>query len=956
MANESKLTIKSDSTGYYITVVSGNTLSEIAAYFKGKTVGGSTFNKTYKQIANINNISNPNLIYIGQKIYLVKDGGSGGGGSTTTTAAKDPNITQFGQSTTDKKLFATWTWSKYKETAKYKVLWRYTTGNNVWIGTPSDKNVDKDAPETALYDEFSIPDNATSIKFKIKPIAETEKQTSGNTSSDVEKWTQGWSEEKTWNKDEDMRPSTPTSAPSPEIDNYTLTVTLKDLDDVIDSVDFQIVKDNKTVVHTKEKVAVNTGYASYQYTLTAGSVYKVRYRVRNGNLVSDWSPYSDNKATAPAAPKEIIEIRAYSENEIYLKWTAVNPANTPEDNKITYDIEYTTNKEYFDTSKQVTSETGWEQTEFITGDLDTGKEYFFRVRAGNDAGKSAWTPIKSVVIGTTPEPPTTWSSVTTTTVGEDVNLYWVHNSEDSSHQTFAELELYVYHTETKYDKYSFTLSDSDKTFPEGVTDDKILIDYTALSKDDLEAGKTHSCLLKTATFAEGVSVKWRVKTAGVTKTFGDWSIQRTIDIHAVPTLELTITDADAENANVINTVTAFPFYIKGIAGPLTQTPIGYQLSITSNSLYETTDNVGNEIVVNKGEAVYSKHFDTFQTLLVEFTPGNITLENNIGYTVTCVVSMDSGLTATSTADFTVSWEGMRYSPTAAVGIDTNDYTASIRPYCEDRNMVYHKVNKNGRVYEVDPNTTYEFLSGEAVIENKVYSKTTTGEQVYSGTTDDGEDVYFCTVVEIAPVDNVIMSVYRREFDGSFTELATNIDGANRTTITDPHPALDLARYRIVAKDKDTGTVGYTDLPGIVVGGKAIVIQWAEEWTSYEVTEDGFVTQPPWTGSLLKLPYNVDVTENNDPEVETIEYIGRENPVAYYGTQHRETATWNAEVDKTDKETVYALRRLSKWMGDVYVREPSGVGYWAHVTVSFSQTHLNLTIPVTLTITRVEGGA
>lgn len=43
------------------------------------------------------------------------------------------------------------------------------------------------------------------------------------------------------------------------------------------------------------------------------------------------------------------------------------------------------------------------------------------------------------------------------------------------------------------------------------------------------------------------------------------------------------------------------------------------------------------------------------------------------------------------------------------------------------------------------------------------------------------------------------------------------------------------------------------------------------------------------------------------------------------------------------------------MGDVYVREPSGSGYWANISVSFTQTHCELTIPVTLNITRVEGG-
>ena len=59
--------------------------------------------------------------------------------------------------------------------------------------------------------------------------------------------------------------------------------------------------------------------------------------------------------------------------------------------------------------------------------------------------------------------------------------------------------------------------------------------------------------------------------------------------------------------------------------------------------------------------------------------------------------------------------------------------------------------------------------------------------------------------------------------------------------------------------------------------------------------------------------------------------------------------------KDDKETLYGLRRLARWMGDVYVREPSGSGYWASITVSFNQKHCELTIPVTLNISQVEGG-
>ena len=107
--------------------------------------------------------------------------------------------------------------------------------------------------------------------------------------------------------------------------------------------------------------------------------------------------------------------------------------------------------------------------------------------------------------------------------------------------------------------------------------------------------------------------------------------------------------------------------------------------------------------------------------------------------------------------------------------------------------------------------------------------------------------------------------------------------------------------------------------------------------------------------MLKLPYNIDVADNHEADVSLIKYIGRERPVGYYGTQRGETATWNLEIVKSDMETLYALRRLASYLGNVYVREPSGSGYWANVRVSFSQKHCELTIPVTFDITRVEGG-
>ena len=182
-----------------------------------------------------------------------------------------------------------------------------------------------------------------------------------------------------------------------------------------------------------------------------------------------------------------------------------------------------------------------------------------------------------------------------------------------------------------------------------------------------------------------------------------------------------------------------------------------------------------------------------------------------------------------------------------------------------------------------------------------------------------------------------------------------MSNSNNTHISDPHPALNYARYRIVATDKATGAISFYDVPGYPVNGKAVVIQWDEEWATYDVTDEYSIERPAWSGSMIRLPYNIDVSDSTDRDVALVAYIGRKHPVSYYGTQQGFTSTWNVDIPKSDAETIYALRRLSIWGGDVYVREPSGSGYWANVKVSFSQKHKEVSIPVTFNITRVEGG-
>lgn len=759
-------------------------------------------------------------------------------------------ITGFGiQTGTDRTVYATWSWAE-ANTKNYNVRWYYDTGNTNGSGTIW--FVGEDGSVDVKQSTYSAPSNAIRVRFVVQPVSETYK--SGD--NDVSYWTAEWSTEKIYNFSSNV-PTTP-SAPSVKIEKYTLTATLDNSDTDASIIQFQVLKDNSTIFKTGQvTIEGDYKYAQFVCYVDAGSEYKVRCRGCRNDLYSEWSEYSDKVMTVPATPSGFTECRTKTSTSVYLEWEAVNTAKT-------YDIEYATQKDYFDSSDKTTSITGIESTRYEKTGLENGDTYFFRLRAVNNSGNSPWSEISSVVVGKKPAAPTTWSSTSTAVVGESVVLYWVHNSEDSSSQTSAELEIYMNGNKTTH-----TIQNS--------TDEDL--------KD-----KTSSYSLYTGDYTAGTTIKWRVRTAGVTNDYGDWSVQRTIEVYAPATLTLNVTDA---NDKTFATLASFPIRIKATAGPSSQRAIGFHLSVTASEAYETVDNLGNIKNVNRGDTLYSRYFDTSSELSVSLSANNLSLVNNAKYRITCVVSMNSGLTAEETFDFTVGWADDQYRVNCRITVDNNSYIAAICPYCK---------NQNGKLDS-----------------------------------------------------NVTLAVYRREFNGKFTEILSGITNVENTFVTDPHPALDYARYRIVATSATTGQVTYYDIPAYPIGGKEIVIQWDEEWSDFDATVTDTLASPTWAGSMLKLPYNIDISDSNEKDVVLVEYIGREHPVSYHGTQLGTTSQWKTEIPADDKETLYALRRLQNWMGDAYVREPSGSGYWATVTVNFNKNHCEVTIPVDIKVTRVEGG-
>ena len=765
------------------------------------------------------------------------------------------------QSGTTDTLYTVWTCSKSAaQVENYTVRWSYGTGDGIWfIGNESEVDVKQST--------YTPPSNATRVKFNVKANPKTYYSNGKETTYFVGKW----SSDLVYRIEERPIPETPPT-PTVTINGFGLTAEVNLSDENTELVQFEVARNDTEVVHT-QRVYVHTLHAEMYLRVSAGNEYKVRCRginsysgtnfwnteelgetrkndtLKNDETYSEWSEYSENVGTQPKGTT-ITNIKTrWSTMGVAVYWDTVSGAES-------YEIQYAVNPMYFGVNdsevSSVTVDHPNDHAEILG--LDTGINWAFRIRVTNANGTSGWSKSTRFILGRAPVAPTTWSETTSVVIGDPARLFWVHNSQDGSEQTAAQLELTINNrtttvTLTTETNYSFA----------------------------------------TSSYSQGATLKWRARTKGITEDYGPWSTQRVVTLYAPPVLELTSPSSD--------TVKRFPINVVASASPNSQTAISYYLEILALNSYSREDNAGRRITIKSGSQIYQKYFNASTSNPNSFSEaisvGDVYLENNRNYLLRLTVGMNSGLTAKVSRRFKVSWSEIDYVPNARVRIEPDTLRAVINPYCED---------KYGNL-----------------------------------------------------VPNIKLSVYRREYDGSFTELATDLDNTEQIYICDPHPALDYARYRIVVTQNVTGNISYTDLAGVVVGEPSIVIQWDEEWSYYNVDSPDEMEEPDWSGSMVKLPYNVDISDSYNPDVNLVNYIGREHPVSYYGTQRGVTASWSTAIPADDDETLYSLRRLAVYQGDVYVREPSGVGYWAQVTVSFSKNHLETTIPVTLSVTRVEGG-
>lgn len=967
------------------TVKRGDTLWDIATTY-ASSISGNTINAKIDTLVSLNNIANRDLIYVGQVLILSYAGSSSGSNDTEDKpkANTKPTVTGFGLKSNDdtgRTMIVNWSWKK-TDTKGFTVRWKQYL-NGKWVGSDSNieypESVTTDAARNLYHQStFSADSSATKVAFQVRPFYKSD--------NEIKYWSDkegDWSDEKRYDFSENppLVPGTPDV--KLEDDGVTLTVSISNIDAKkleATSVKFNIVKNNKSSVHTSDPITINktSNYVSYQYKVALGSEYCARAcTVSSKKKTSGWSDFSTNVGTKPSAPSKITTCRKSKDADdgtisVFLEWRAVKTAKQ-------YTIEYTTNEKHFDnpTGDVASVTTADARTSLEIFGLGIGADYFFRVRAVNDNGESDPSPVVSVTIGEPPAAPTTWSSGNSAFVEEPMELNWIHNSSDGSRQTYAQLRLQI----NDGNWHTYTFKNTTNEFSGEKVDTTDFTYGQAISYK----GTLHVKLDTSNIALRDSKIVWKVRTAGISDEFSNtaWSVERTIYIYEKPTLVLSmVKDLADENGTIVENLDSFPFYIRGnvdLDSYEIQRPVGYHLRVVSDEYYETVDDTGRTVIINPGDAVYSKYFDTSDELIVEMSANNINLESGIIYSVYCAADMSTGLSVEQSYQFSVNWIDVGYAVDATIEINDEAYTALITPYCirstarftvDDVSDIigvgarYRVGNFVFIVDEVDTDsgTVVCNINASASTISILENIPQTGVLVLVSDYTTNSVNYTSVTTDNVFIENIELAVYRREYDGTYTEIASGIPN-NGTAITDPHPSLDYARYRLVAKDTVTGAVSYYDKAGYPVNGSAVIIQWDEDWSSFDVSYetalatslDSSMRGREWTGSLVKLSYNIDITDSRKREVELVKYAGRENPVSYYGTQRDEFSVWNMVIPKDDKETIYALRRLSLWSGDVYIREPSGMGYWANVTVSFNMKHKDVTVPVTIDVTRVEGG-
>lgn len=390
-------------------------------------------------------------------------------------------------------------------------------------------------------------------------------------------------------------------------------------------------------------------------------------------------------------------------------------------------------------------------------------------------------------------------------------------------------------------------------------------------------GAVQALALDLAGMGDGTSVAFRVRTKGAHADWSPWSGTRSFAVYEQPNLGCVLEQPDGAGdwrpLSSDDPLACFPIHATLDASGGGNAVVAYDVAIVCAAPADVIDMYGRTVRTSVGEVAWQGHYDTSDDPLeVEVGAGECMLADGGTYELRAAVAMASGLRAESDpAPFGVSFDVSMAQPSATVTFDPDYLTADVVPAC----------------YELDPETGEE-----------------TGELR----------------------DGTSLAVYRIEADGDLVCLARRVANDGATTVTDPHATFRECWYHVVAVDDATGVSTAADYSDDSEHGSC-TIQWGESWRP---AGEG-ATRYDYEGSILDGFYNMTFDQDVEPSAEAARYAGRKRPVHYYdGIAVEESASYTIQFSLSDAETMSLARALLAYPGDVYVREPTGTGYWARV--------------------------
>lgn len=428
---------------------------------------------------------------------------------------------------------------------QYKCTWNNCNGVNVrWDYYDSSTsswiygNTSTEAKETTVY--YDVPQNVTQVRVELVPQPTTVNGApafgGGNITHvfNVGDWSipgKGDAPEISISKDVELKLV---------LDNIAQTPT------PVEGVMFEVYKkehnEQQGSLYQKINAAVYNGHAEATVTVTYGTEFtakSVYYNHRN-NFDADGFP-TNGTASDPTQPIKSAPlpvegfgityqiISAGAMLNLTMTWTENVDANE-------YEIQYT-NYDYDWALVEKVQSITTDQHSYIL-QLQNGGHYRFRIRAKNDAGNSSWYETDKS-FGLAPLAPTTWTDVTRKLNDGSFTLYWKHNSRDSTREIKAELVIR----------------------PENEPEKTITI--SRQNQDEKDWYKNNVYELDTRFYLTSTTVFWKVRTCGESGEYGEWSIEKEIQIYAQPGIQSWLQN-DTTYVNFplgVTTATQYPFTI-----------------------------------------------------------------------------------------------------------------------------------------------------------------------------------------------------------------------------------------------------------------------------------------------------------------------------------------------------------------------------------------------------------